>query len=110
MDIDWIIEQNTRAYHEGHLSAREACNGILNVMAMSEQEVIGQYTRGLQAIKCICDSSNDESDKKMGEILVKMTKSVVADEGNHAASFNKASAICAGYDVPKPDEYNKAEK
>lgn len=99
-DLKWVVDEALLSgCKEG------ATNCILNALALSEQETIGQYQYACNALKKLYA---DEPEK--AEVFSKLINAVTEDEGNHAASFMKAAAIVAGYKPAAPDEYNKAVK
>lgn len=104
MDIKWIVDEQMNCVANGGCPYM-AVAGILNALAMSETDVMSQYMYASQAIEKLL-----KDDEKKAKVICKMILEVIQDEGNHDASFKKASAIIAGYKEPKPDEYNKAVK
>lgn len=106
MEVKWIADQHLQLYAEGRICLRTACEGILNAIAMSEQQVVDEYTYARNAILQICKGKDD----KLGEVLCKMTNNIISDEGNHRDSAAKAAALCGGYKTSKPEELEEAGK
>lgn len=108
MDIKWIIDDAVEmALNSGcKLTAIET---ILNTLALSEQDTIGQYEYMKQSIIKLTNDG-DEKLKQCSCVLVKMIDAIIEDERNHTTSANKAAAILKGAAAPKAEEYDKAAK
>lgn len=104
MDVKWTVDEAMCAYRNGG-TKEGAANAILNALAMSETEVMGQY---MYAKNALCTLFEDEPEKK--RVLCGMIDEVVQDEGDHDASFKKAAAIIGGYKPAKPHEYDNSLK
>lgn len=105
MDINWIIDENRRMVEEGRICSKQALAGMLNALAMSETDTIAQYTNIKNAVIQIC-----KDDEKLCTIICKMLDDIIADEGDHQASAQKAANLCQGIKAPSPDEFKKAVK
>lgn len=105
MDIQYIIEQHLYAARDGSSCPKMAVAGILNAIALDETETIVKYTSAKQAICEIC-----KDDEKLCSIICKMLDDIIADEGDHQASAQKAANLCQGIKAPNPAEFKKAVK
>lgn len=104
VDIKWVVDEAMCAFRNGGCpNAAVSC--ILNALAQSETDTIADYEKAKMAIAEIYKDKEN-----ICGALVKMINEIIQDEGDHDASFKKASAIISGYNPAKPEEYNKAVK
>lgn len=103
-DVKWIIDEQ-RNYVFGGGCPYAATVGILNALSLMETETMMQYQYAQSAIQEFL-----KNDPQKAEVLCRMLKEIIGDEGDHDLSFKKAAAIISGYKEAKPSEYNNAEK
>ena len=108
MDIKWLVDEAMNMGMNGGCKLT-AIETILNTLALSEQDTIGQYEYMKQCIIKLTEDS-DEKLKQCSCVIAKMIDGIIEDERNHATSANKAAAVLKGVAPPKAEEYDKAAK